>query len=49
MSLDEGTGSGTDVLDDDSEPSSDDLDDADLSDNDADDLLKEIAGDDDED
>ena len=49
MSLDEGTGSGADVLDDDSEPSSDDLDDADLSDNDADDLLKEIAGDDDED
>ena len=49
MSLDEGSGSGADVLDDDSEPSSDDLDDADLSDNDADDLLKEIAGDDDED
>ena len=49
MSLDEGNGSGAGVLDDDSEPSGDDLDDADLTDNDADDLLKEIAGDDDED
>ena len=46
MSLDEGAGSGADVLDDDSEPSVDELDDVDLSD--ADDLLKEIGGDDDE-
>ena len=37
------------MLDDDSEPSGDDLDDAELNDNDADELLKEISGDDDED
>ena len=44
MSLDEGLGSGADVLDDESEPSTEELEDVDLSD--ADDLLKEIGGDD---
>ncbi len=44
MSLDEGLGSGADVLDDESEPSSEELEDVNLDDTDG--LPREIGGDD---